>query len=74
MVPRVFRIPGILFLFAATVLLIVTSVSLPYLPVIDFVRSHVQSGNIAVADAQGAVTSQSISQLKVSDPASDASG
>jgi len=68
------RVPGILFLFAATVLLIITSVSLPYLPVIDFVRSHVESGNIGVADAQGTVTSPSVSQLKVSHLVSDVSG
>jgi len=66
MTPRAFRVPGILFLFAATVLLIIISVSLPYLPVIDFVRSHVESGNIGVADGQGTTTSPSVSQLKAS--------
>jgi len=39
-------------------------VSLPYLPAIDFVRSHVESGNVAVANGQGAITSTSISQLR----------
>jgi len=66
MTPRAFCIPGVVFLLAATVLLVITSVSLPYLPAIDFVRSHVESGNVAVANAQGVVTSSSISQLRVS--------
>lgn len=73
MSPRAFCVPGVVFLLAATVLLTITSVSLPYLPVIDFVRSHVESGNVAVANAQGTVTSSSISQLKVSSLVSDAS-
>lgn len=66
MTSRAFCIPGVLFLLAATVLLIITSVSLPFLPDIDFVRSHVDSGSIGVANAQGSVTSSSISQLRVS--------
>ena len=74
MTSRAFCVPGVLFLLAATVLLVITSVSLPYLPVIDFVRCHVESGNVAVADTQGTVTSTSISQLKVSDLVPDASG
>ncbi|KAF9644635.1 pali-domain-containing protein [Thelephora ganbajun] len=64
MTSRVYYVPGALLLFAATVLLIITSVSLPYLPAIDFVRSHVESGNIRVANAQGNAMSPSISQLK----------
>ena len=74
MTSRAFCIPGVIFLLAATVLLIITSVSLPYLPAIDFVRSHVESGNVAVANGQGVVTSSSISQLRVSSLVSDASG
>ena len=74
MTPRAFCIPGVVFLLAATVLLVITSVSLPYLPAIDFARSHVESGNVAVANARGAVTSSSISQLKVSSLVSDTSG
>ena len=71
---RVFCIPGIIFLLAATVLLIITSISLPFLPAIDFVRAHVESGNIGVANAQGNTTSSSISQLRVSGLVFDASG
>lgn len=63
---RVFCIPGVIFLLAATVLLLITSVSLPYLPAIDFVRTHVNSGNVGVANAQGSTTSSSINQLRVS--------
>lgn len=74
MTSRAFCIPGVLFLLAATVLLIITSISLPFLPDIDFVRSHVNSGNIGVANAQGNVVSPSISQLKVRGLVSDASG
>jgi len=74
MASRAFCIPGVLFLLAATVLLIVTSISLPYLPAIDFVRSHVDSGNIGVANAQGSTTSSSISQLRVSGLVFDTSG
>jgi len=66
MASRTFCVPGVLFLLAATVLLIITSVSLPYLPAIDFVRSHVKSGNVYVGAAQGSTTPSAISQLKVS--------
>jgi len=44
----------------ATVILVVTSVSLPYLPNTDLVRVHVKSGNVT----QGTVTSSDISQLR----------
>ena len=70
MASRAFCIPGVLFLLAATVLLLITSVSLPYLPAVDFVRTHVKSGNVAV----GTTTSSSVSQLRVSNLVSDASG
>ena len=73
MTSQVYRVPGV-FLCASTLLLIITSVSLPYLPAMDFVRAHVQSGNITVVDVQGVVVSQSIAQLKVSDLVFDASG
>jgi hypothetical protein len=35
-----FCIPGAFFLFAAFVLLFITSISLPYLPALDFARTH----------------------------------
>ena len=71
---RAFCVPGVLFLLAATVLLVITSVSLPFLPAIDFVRAHVQSGNIGVANTQGVTTSTTISQLKVSNSVSHEPG
>ena len=74
MTSRTFCIPGILFLLAATVLLIITSISLPFLPDIDFVRTHVNSGNVGVANAQGNTIPSSISQLRVSGLVSDESG
>lgn len=61
------RIPAIVFLFAATALLILTSVSVPFLPVFDFVRTQVKSGNVTVATTDGIVTAAGISQLKVGD-------
>jgi len=60
MVSRAFCIPGVFFLFAATVLLIVTSISLPYLPVLDIARVHVNSGDVVV----GTDTTQAISELR----------
>ncbi|KAJ7212995.1 hypothetical protein GGX14DRAFT_619723 [Mycena pura] len=41
---RIFCIPGIIFLTCALVLGIIVSVSLPFLPAIDFVRVHFGSG------------------------------
>lgn len=67
MTSRTFCIPGVIFLAIATVLLIITSISLPFLPAVDFVRAHVQSGNVAVANSPGVATSQTISQLKASE-------
>ena len=66
MTSRALFIPGTIFLLAATILLIITSISLPYLPAIDFVRTHVESGNIGVTNSDGTITSSSVSQLKVS--------
>jgi len=63
MVSRTFCIPGIFFLLAATGLLIVTSISLPYLPALDIVRVHINSGTVAVRSAS-TNSSQSISQLR----------
>jgi hypothetical protein len=63
MVSRTFCIPGIFFLLAATGLLIVTSISLPYLPALDIVRVHITSGAVVLGDASTS-SSQSISQLR----------
>ncbi|KAI0798165.1 pali-domain-containing protein [Abortiporus biennis] len=46
---RVFHIPGVFFLFAAFVLLFLVSISLPYLPALDFARVHF-GGNSAAGD------------------------
>lgn len=69
---RTFRVPGVLFLLVATLLLLITSVSLPYLPAVDFVRAHVESGNVEVATTQGTITSSTVSQVKVSNLVPDA--
>ena len=45
---RIFCIPGIILLFAATVLLFVTSISLPFLPALDIVRIHTGSDGAQV--------------------------
>ena len=73
MTSRAFCVPGSVFLLAATVLLIITSVSLPYLPAVDFVRSNFQSGTVSVLDGHGDVTSTSVSQLRVTRSVSDVS-
>jgi len=65
MTSRAFCIPGSVFLLAATVLLVITSVSLPYLPAVDFVRSSFRSGNVSVLNGNGDVTSTSVSQLRL---------
>lgn len=72
MTSRAFCVPGVFFLLVATVLLVITSISLPFLPAIDFVRAHVESGNVGTATSQGTITSSTISQLKVGDFVSDA--
>lgn len=74
MTSRAFCVPGSVFLLAATVLLVITSVSLPYLPAVDFVRANVQSGTVSVIDSQGTVASPSISQLRVTFSVFGASG
>ncbi|KAJ7819526.1 hypothetical protein B0H13DRAFT_1509636, partial [Mycena leptocephala] len=44
---RVFCIPGIVFLFCALVLGILVSISLPFLPALDFVRVHFSGSGLA---------------------------
>ncbi|KAI8992788.1 hypothetical protein BD414DRAFT_482207 [Trametes punicea] len=46
--PRVFHIPGVIFLFCAFVLLFLVSISLPYLTVIDIARVKFKSGSPSV--------------------------
>jgi len=56
--PRLFCIPGIFFITCALVLLIIASISLPFLPDIDFVRVHIQSGTTSTQEGG------SINQIK----------
>ncbi|KAJ6526617.1 hypothetical protein DFH09DRAFT_1187600 [Mycena vulgaris] len=44
---RIFCIPGIIFLLCALVLSILVTISLPFLPALDFVRVHFGSGGVA---------------------------
>ena len=48
--PKIFHIPGIIFLFCAFVLLFLVSVSLPYITALDFARVHFSSGSPTVGD------------------------
>ncbi|EIW76851.1 pali-domain-containing protein [Coniophora puteana RWD-64-598 SS2] len=54
--PRSFCIPGIFFLLAATVLLIITSINLPYLTALDFARVHYTGNSLGVSGGQGSLT------------------
>ena len=50
--PRSFCIPGIIFLFAAFVLLVIVSINLPYLTALDFARVHSTSDATAISGKQ----------------------
>jgi hypothetical protein len=56
---RMFCIPGATILFGAFVLNLIVSISLPFLPALDFTRTHFQQ----VASGNG---QNSISQIRVS--------
>lgn len=45
--PRSFCVPGVLFLFAAFVLLFITSISLPYLSAMDITRTHFRGSSVS---------------------------
>ena len=47
---QTFRIPGVLLLFCAFVLTLVTSVSLPYLRTLDFTRTHFGEREVTIAN------------------------
>jgi hypothetical protein len=64
---RIFCIPGIILLFAATVLLFVTSISLPFLPALDIVRVH--SGSDAAQVVGKSMTETRVSGI-LSEPGS----
>ncbi|TFK80067.1 hypothetical protein K466DRAFT_605651 [Polyporus arcularius HHB13444] len=46
--PRVFHIPGVIFLFCAFILLILVSISLPFITALDVARVHFKSGSPTV--------------------------
>lgn len=56
---RAFCIPGIFFLTAALVLLVLVSISLPFLTGLDFVRVHFNGNSLSTQD------SDAINQLRV---------
>ena len=53
--PRSFHIPGVAFLLTAFLLLFLTSISLPYLTALDFVRTTFASGSSSAPPAADAV-------------------
>ena len=53
--PRSFHIPGVAFLLTAFLLLFLTSISLPYLTGLDFVRTTFASGSSSSPPAADAV-------------------
>jgi len=57
---RVFHIPGIFFLFCAFVLLLLVSISLPYLTALDVVRVHFDGGRSSSVDT----VANAITQLR----------
>ncbi|KAI0069317.1 pali-domain-containing protein [Artomyces pyxidatus] len=66
MASRTFCIPGILFLFAAFVLNLLVSISLPALPALDIVRSHFTSpsGHGLATVTESSVPNESIDQIR----------
>ncbi|RDX46082.1 hypothetical protein OH76DRAFT_1407437 [Lentinus brumalis] len=46
--PRAFHIPGVIFLFCAFILLILVSISLPFITALDVARVHFKSGSPTV--------------------------
>ena len=62
---RMFCVPGVFFLFGAFVLLLVTSINLPFLTALDFVRTHFDVGSSNGTSGSIANTSD-IDQIRVS--------
>ena len=60
--PRVFHIPGIIFLFCAFVLLFLVSISLPFLTALDFARVHFKDGNPTVGSDKNAINELRVSK------------
>lgn len=56
---RLFCVPGVAFLLSATVLLILVSISLPFLPALDITRARFAT-NLSTQEAG------SVSQIRVS--------
>ncbi|KDQ52443.1 hypothetical protein JAAARDRAFT_162894 [Jaapia argillacea MUCL 33604] len=55
---RTFCIPGVFFIFSAFVLMFITSISLPYLTGVDFVRVHFNGGGAGAGSGTGSAVSQ----------------
>ncbi|KAI0728816.1 hypothetical protein C8Q72DRAFT_832161 [Fomitopsis betulina] len=53
---RLFHIPGIFFLFSAFVLLVLVSISLPYLTALDFARVHFNEGKVSTGSDSNTLT------------------
>ena len=54
--PRAFHIPGVFFLFCAFALLFLVSISLPFLPALDFARVHFEGSPSTSNGNEGALT------------------
>ena len=63
--PRLFHVPGVIFLFCAFVLLFLVSISLPYITVLDFVRVHFHAGNPTVGSDANAVNELRVSCFRL---------
>ena len=61
---RAVHIPGVIFLFFAFVLLFLVSISLPYLPALDFARVHF-GGNLSANAPDGAIVNLRVSRFNV---------
>ncbi|OCH84007.1 pali-domain-containing protein [Obba rivulosa] len=53
---RAFHLPGVFFLFCAFILLLLVSISLPFLPALDVARVSFHDGNIATGANSAAMT------------------
>ena len=60
---RAFHIPGVFFLFSAFILLLLVSISLPFLTTLDLVRVHFTEGTPFIGNNENA-----LNQLRVSLP------
>ena len=66
--PRVFHIPGVIFLFCAFVLLFLVSISLPYITALDFARVHFKNGSPFVNQDTNSINEIRVSFLLFASP------